>query len=120
MVAGRCQRSLWELKFVGPPLSEENKLLGSQNSVGKVYDNSIFSRKWVTNLISQYIEFILRLWVWECQDQVPISIIHQKNLRPSTFTTPKDIKIRQPGPELRGCQNVTQLLDTLYKVSTLN
>ena len=37
----------------------------------------------------------------------------KKNLRHSPITTSKDIKIRQPGPKLRGCQNVHELVDIL-------
>ena len=45
------------------------------------------------------IGFILSHDFWGCQAHETSSIIHKK---PKTFTTSKDIKIRQPGPELRG------------------
>ena len=40
--------------------------------------------------------------------QLHMTIMHQKNLIPSTFTTSKDIKIRQPGPEKWGVSKYTQ------------
>ena len=45
--------------------------------------------------------------------QLQMSIIHQKNLRHLTFTTLKDIKIRQPGPEKRVVSKCPSNSDTL-------
>ena len=59
-----------------------------------------------------YFDFILSHNFLGCQAQ-ELSFMHQKNLRHSAITTAKDIKIRQPGPKLRGCQNVHELVDIL-------
>ena len=40
--------------------------------------------------------------------QLHMTIMHEKNLKPSTFTTSKDIKICQPWPEKRGVSKYTR------------
>ena len=65
-------------------------------------------------------DFIFSHHLCRCQVPKPLSVIHQKILSVSSFTTSNCFRIHQPGPEKRGYKYGHKLLDTLqYKTARI-